>query len=172
MKSDFKKIFFSSLLTVLFIVSNLIGFKYTSFGEMLVSVNFITYPFIMLCLLILMDKYGKKETYYTIISTIFIQIFALLTYSFVVNSNSQQVLPDLSNSINNVFGVNEVSMLVSMIAFIISNYIFIYLFDFFKRNAKRIIGVILGTFFSLIVYGLIYNVVCYYVINQDFSSIF
>lgn len=167
MKNDLKKIFFSSLLTVLFIVSNLICLKYTTFGEIIVSANFITYPFIILCLLILLDTYGKKETYYTIISTVFIQIFILLSYSLVVSLKSQQIIPDLTNSINEVFFVNEVPLIASVIAFMISNYITVYLFVFFDKKGKKSIGVILGTILSLVVYDLIYIIICYYNIEKE-----
>lgn len=167
MKNDFKKMFFSSLLTVLFIISNLIGLKYTTFGNMIVSVNFITYPFITLCILILLDKYEKKDAYYAIISTVFIQIFILLSYSLTVNMNSQVIIPDLSAAVNSVFTVNEVSFMLSLIAFMVSNYITIYLFGFFKKNGRKLFGVILGTLLSLIVYGLLYIVICYYNIEKE-----
>ena len=163
MKSDFKKIFFSSLLTVLFVVSNLIGLKYTSFNGMLVSVNFITYPFIMLCILILMDTFGKKETYHSILSAVFIQVFILLSYSLVVKMNNQLIIPDISMSVNEVFTVDEISILTSLIGFMISNYIIVFLFSFFKKNGKKILGVISGTFVALIIWVDIYiNLLLWY----------
>jgi len=162
MKSDFKKIFFSSLMPVLFIISNLFCLKYTTFGEMIVPVSFITYPFIMLCILIILDKYGKKEVYNTIISTVFIQIFILLSYSLAIKMNNQMIIPDLADAINSVFAVDEVMILSSLIAFMFSSYIIIYLFNMFKRHSKKILGVIMGVLSSLTMPGFINIIILNY----------
>lgn len=167
MKNDLKKIFFCSLLTTLFVISNLVGFKYTYFMDMVVSVNFITYPFITLCILILLHMFGKKDTYYAIISTVFIQVFVLFGYSIIVNMGQQMIIPDLSNSVNDVFRVNEISILASLIGFLGSNYIIIFLYDFFEKHGKRIIGVILGTILSLAIYGLVYILICYFSFEKE-----
>ena len=167
MNRNFKKSFFSSLLVVLFIISNLIGLKYTNFLDMVVSVNFITYPFIMLVIMLLMDMFGKKETYYSITSAVFIQMILLIVYSLTINLSSQMVIPDMGTSINKVFKLEEVPVLASLIGFMVSNYILIYLFDYFKAVGKKILGVLLGTILSLIVYGLIFISISYYDIGID-----
>lgn len=167
MNRNFKKSFFSSLLVVLFIISNLIGLKYTNFLDMVVSVNFLTYPFITLMVMLLMDTFGKKETYYSITSAVFIQIILLIVYSLTVNLSGQLVIPDMGQSVNKVFMLEEVPVLASLIGFMVSNYILIYLFDYFKAIGKRVLGVMLGTILSLIVYGLIYISISYYSYGVD-----
>ena len=41
MQNDFRKILFSSLLTVFIIISNLVGIKYTDYHGLILSVNLI-----------------------------------------------------------------------------------------------------------------------------------
>ena len=167
MKSDFKKMFFSSLMPVLFVISNLLSLKYTTFGEMIVPVSFVTYPFITLCILIILDKYGKKEVYNTIISTVFIQIFILLSYSIAIKMNNQMIIPDLANAVNSVFVVDEVMVLSSLIAFMFSSYIIIYLFNLFKRHSKKILGVIIGILSALTMYGFINIIILNYNVGKE-----
>ena len=162
MSRSFKKTFFSSLLVVLFIVSNLIGLKYTNFLNMVVSVNFVTYPFILLCVLMLMDLFGKKDTYGAITSAVFIQIMLLFSYVLAINLGNQMVIPDMANSVNNLFMLNEVPLLASLIGFMVSNYILIYLYEYFRLLKRKFIGVSLGTLISLIIYGLIYLSISFY----------
>ena len=162
MSRNFKKIFFSSLLAVLFIVSNLIGLKYTNFLNMVVSVNFVTYPFISLCVLLLLDMFSKKDTYCAITSCVFIQIMILLSYVLAINLGNQVVIPDMASSVNEIFMLNEIPLLASLIGFIISNYILIYLYEYFTLLKKKFIGVSIGTLISLIVYGLIYLSISFY----------
>lgn len=167
MKSDFKKMFFSSLMTVLFIISNLLNLKYTTFGEIIVPVSFVAYPFIMLCILIILDKYGKKEVYNIIISTVFIQIFILLSYSIATKMNNQMIIPDLANAVNNVFAVDEVMVLSSLIAFMFSSYVIVYLFNIFKRYSKKILGVIIGTLSAITMYGFINIIITNYNVGKE-----
>lgn len=167
MSRNFKKTFFSSLLVVLFIVSNLIGYKYTNFLNMVVSVNFVTYPFISLCVLLLMDMFSKKDTYCTITSTVFIQVMLLLSYVLAINLGNQMVVPDLAISINKVFMLDEIPLLASLIGFMVSNYILIYLYEYFTLLKKKFIGVSIGTLISLIVYGLIYLSISFYNFGTD-----
>lgn len=162
MNNNFKKLFFSSLLTVLLVVSNLIGNKYTNCLGLIISVDFITYPFILLCILLLLDFGSKKETYQSILSTIFIQVFILLSYTLAVNLGSQAVIPDIASSVNSVFQVSEYRIIASLIGFMVSNYILIYIYEYFKMIGYKLLGVSLGTVASLIVYGLIFIPICHY----------
>jgi len=106
--------------------------------------------------------FGKKEAYNAITSAVFIQIFILLSYILAVNLGSQAIIPDLSTSVNAVFKLEEVSIMASLIGFMVSNYILIYLYDCFRLIGKKLIGLILGVIISLIVYGLIYISINYY----------
>lgn len=73
----------------------------------------------------------------------------------------------MGQSVNKVFMLEEVPVLASLIGFMVSNYILIYLFDYFKAIGKRVLGVMLGTILSLIVYGLIYISISYYSYGVD-----
>ena len=60
MTKEFKRTFFSSLIAVLLIVSNLIGLKYTNFASYVLPVSFISYPLISLSVVMLVDLYGRR----------------------------------------------------------------------------------------------------------------
>ena len=75
MDRDFKKTFFTSLLAVLLVVSNLIGLKLTNFLDLTISVDFLTYPFTFLCTLLIYNFAGKKKAYESVLVAALIQIF-------------------------------------------------------------------------------------------------
>ena len=63
MNKEFKRTFFTSLLAVLLVISNLIGLKLTNFFDLTISVDFLTFPFTFLCtLLIYRLRYFERET--------------------------------------------------------------------------------------------------------------
>lgn len=155
MSKSFKKILFSSLVVTLFIVANLIGLKYTTIFGYVVSMGFMLYPFIALSILLLFDTFSKKDAYYAITSTIFIQMFLLIFYSLTSSLNGQLIVPDIGSAVSQVFHVDEVRIMGSLIAFMIANYFLIYTFDFFRRIKQRMIGFFLGSVISLTVYSII-----------------
>ena len=89
MRQSFKKTFFTSLLAVLLVISNLIGLKLTSFFDLTISVDFLTLPFTFLCTLLIYNIAGKKSAYESILTAALIQIFILITYTITISLGSQ-----------------------------------------------------------------------------------
>ena len=80
MSREFKQTFFTSLLVVLLVVSNLIGLKLTNFMDLTISVNFVTYPFTFLCTLLIMNLGNKRSAYQAVLISALIQIFITISY--------------------------------------------------------------------------------------------
>ena len=167
MNRDFKKMFYSSLLTVFFIISNLVSLKYTSFMNLILPASFIVYPFVTLGLLLLYDTFGKKDTYHSIISTVFIQIFILFVYVLVLEFNVQSVILDVYDAVNIVFSIDQVKIITSLISFMISGYVLMHFVKTFNKIGQKFWGVLFGTIFSIGIYGLTNILVCYYGIEKE-----
>lgn len=155
MNNNFKRMFLSSLLSVLFIVSNLIGQKYTNFMGLTLSVSFLLYPFVYLCILLILNTFGRKEALESIVVTVFIQIFILLGYVMAVNLGSQAIIPDMALEVNTLFRVDEIQIMSSIIGFLISGYILIYIYEYMQIIGYKLLGVVCSVLSSIILYGLI-----------------
>lgn len=177
MNRDFKKTFFTSLLAVLLVVSNLIGLKLTNFLDLTISVDFLTYPFTFLCTLLIYNFAGKKKAYESVLVAALIQIFLVLSYTFAVKLGSQSVIPDSSAYVNELFKVNELNILGSLLAFLVSNYVLIYIYENFKNYGKELIGVVMSLLVALFLKATIYLVITLngydstFIINMLLSNI-
>ncbi len=177
MDRDFKKTFFTSLLAVLLVVSNLIGLKLTNFLDLTISVDFLTYPFTFLCTLLIYNFAGKKKAYESVLVAALIQIFLVLSYTFAVKLGSQSVIPDSSAYVNELFKVNELNILGSLLAFLVSNYVLIYIYENFKNYGKELIGVVMSLLVALFLKATIYLVITLngydstFIINMLLSNI-
>lgn len=177
MDRDFKKTFFTSLLAVLLVVSNLIGLKLTNFLDLTISVDFLTYPFTFLCTLLIYNFAGKRKAYESVLVAALIQIFLVLSYTFAVKLGSQSVIPDSSAYVNELFKVNELNILGSLLAFLVSNYVLIYIYENFKNYGKELIGVVMSLLVALFLKATIYLVITLngydstFIINMLLSNI-
>lgn len=177
MTKEFKQTFFTSLLVVLLIVSNLIGLKLTNFLDLTISVDFLTYPFTFLCTLLIMNMGGKKSAYQAVLISAVIQVFIVISYTLAVKLGTQTIIPDANLYVNEVFKVNELKILSSLIAFLVSHYVLIYIYDNFKRYGKELYGVVIGLLASLFLNATIYLVITLYnydvmfIINMLLSNI-
>ena len=177
MDRDFKKTFLRSLLAVLLVVSNLIGLKLTNFLDLTISVDFLTYPFTFLCTLLIYNFAGKKKAYESVLVAALIQIFLVLSYTFAVKLGSQSVIPDSSAYVNELFKVNELNILGSLLAFLVSNYVLIYIYENFKNYGKELIGVVMSLLVALFLKATIYLVITLngydstFIINMLLSNI-
>lgn len=177
MDRDFKKTFFTSLLAVLLVVSNLIGLKLTNFLDLTISVDFLTYPFTFLCTLLIYNFAGKKKAYESVLVAALIQIFLVLSYTLAVKLGSQSVIPDSSAYVNELFKVNELNILGSLLAFLVSNYVLIYIYENFKNYGKELIGVVMSLLVALFLKATIYLVITLngydstFIINMLLSNI-
>lgn len=177
MTKEFKKTFFTSLLVVLLIVSNLIGLKLTNFLNLTISVNFITYPFTFLCTLLILNMGGKKSAYQAILISAIIQIFITISYTLAVSLGTQSVIPDSSVYVNELFKVKDLNIIASLIAFLVSHYVLIYIFDCFLKVKKELYGVVVGLLGSLFLNSAIYLFITLYeyetlfIVNMLLSNI-
>ena len=169
MSKEFKQSFFTSLLVVLLVISNLIGLKLTNFFDMTISVAFLTFPFTFLCTLLIYNMGGKNAAYRAIIIAVLIQVFITISYSLAVSLGTQAEVPDIALAVNKVFSVNESNILSSIVAFLTSHYALVFIYDSFKKSKKELFGVSLGLLAALFLDTVIYNISVFY--KQDFMYV-
>ncbi len=166
MSREFKQTFFTSLMAVLLVVSNLLCLKLTSLLDLTVAVSVFVYPFTFLCTLLIINLGGKKAAYRSVIIASLIQVFITISYYLAVKLGVQTQIPDMASEINAVFKVNELNIFASIISFITSNCVLIYIYDSFKRYGKELFGIALGLLAALFL-----NVIIYQLINLQSSDI-
>lgn len=177
MSKEFKLSFFTSLLVVLLVISNLIGLKLTNFLDLTISVDFLTYPFTFLCTLLIMNMGGKKAAYRGILIAAIIQIFITISYTLAVKLGTQTVIPDSAMYVNELFKVNELNILASLLAFLVSHYVLIYIYDNFKKYGRELYGVVIGLLGALFLNATIYLIITLssyeviFIINMLLSNI-
>lgn len=177
MSREFKKTFFTSLLAVLLVISNLIGLKLTNFLDLTISVDFITYPFTFLCTLLIMNLGGKRSAYQAVLISALLQIFITISYTMAIKLGTQTMIPDLAVYVNELFKVREVNIIASLIGFLTSHYVLIYIYDNFKKYGKELYGVVIGLLGSLFLNSVIYLLITLkdyeimFVINMLLSNI-
>ncbi len=177
MSREFKKTFFSSLLVVLLVISNLLSVKYTSFLDLTVPVSVFVFPFTFLCTLMLVNLGGKKVAYRGVLVASLIQIFITISYAIAVRLGIQTEIPDLAVHVNKVFDVNEMNLLASIVAFITSNCLLIYIYDIFKKYKKEFLGIALGLLAALFSNTIIFELIAsrendfMFIINMLLSNI-
>ena len=177
MSREFKKTFFTSLMAVLLVVSNLIGLKLTNFFDLTISVDFLTYPFIYLCTLLIYNTGDKKAAYQSILVAALIQIFITISYTLAISLGDQSVMPDMATYVNVLFKIDETKILASLLAFLVSNYVLVYICENFKKYSKQLFGIVMGLLVALFVNSTIYLLITLrdyeiiYILNMLLSSI-
>jgi len=162
MTREFKRTFFSSSLTVLLIITNLICIKYTNFAKFVLPISFITYPLMSLAIVMLVDMYGRKTAKQAVISSFIIQILMLIIYLLITKLSDQSIYPDLAIEINKVFEIDIVNIITSLLSFGILSFVTINLFDSFKVKGQRSIGSIISIFVFTVLYGAIFLLITKY----------
>ncbi len=156
MNKEFKKNFFTCLLAVLLVVSNLLCRKFTNFLGLNIGVDFITFPFTFLCTLLIVNLGDKKDAYRSILSASVIQLLITISYTIAINLESHGLVSNEAMYINEVFKVNQFNVLSSVLAFILSHCLLIYIYDIFKRFNKELSGVVVGLLASLFLNSVIF----------------
>ena len=144
MNREFKKNFFSCLLAVLLVISNILCKKLTMFINMPISVEFITFPFTFLCTLLIVNLGDKKDAYRSILSASVIQLLITISYTIAINLENQSVISDHAIYINQVFQIDQYTLLKNVLAFILSHCLLVYVYDIFKEYGKEFFGVMVG----------------------------
>ena len=177
MSKEFKLSFFTSLLVVLLVISNLIGLKLTNFLDLTISVDFLTYPFTFLCPLSIPHTGSTTAAYRGILIAAIIQIFITISYTLAVKLGTQTVIPDSAMYVNELFKVNELNILASLLAFLVSHYVLIYIYDNFKKYGRELYGVVIGLLGALFLNATIYLIITLssyeviFIINMLLSNI-
>lgn len=155
MSNNFKRILYSNFLVVLVIISNLVGIKFTNFSNLVISVNFVVFPFIYLFFLLISNIGKSRDAISTVLSAVFIQIFVLLIYIVVTNLGAQSLIPDFANYVNIVFHVDEIYIIINLIALMVSCFILQYIYEYFRVIRYGLLGTVISILSAIIVYGLI-----------------
>lgn len=168
MNREFKKTFFTCLMAVLLVVSNIIGMKLTNFMDITIGVDFLTYPFTFLCTLLIMNLGDKKDAYRSILVASVIQLLITISYAFASSLGTQTLMPDLSLYVNQLFKVNQLNILASVLAFIVSHCLLIYIYENFKYYGKELYGLAIGLLGSMFLNSVIFLVITL----SDYEPIF
>ena len=167
MTKEFKRTFFSSLIAVLLIISNLIGLKYTNFANYVLPVNFITYPLISLCIVMLVDLYGRRTAKQSVYVGFYLQLFMLIIYLLTTNLSSQTMISDMAFEVNRVFDINIITIVTSLVAYLALSYVTINLFENFKNRNQRSVGSLVCIFSFTVLYGAVYLLMTNYTLGYE-----
>ena len=159
MSREFKQTFFTILLAVLLILSNFLCLKLTNFGSLTITCDFLTYPFTFLCTLLIMNIGGKKSAYRAIIATVLVKLFTTISLALAVKLGTSVEVPSLAEAVNQIFKINELALIASIVSFIVSHSVLIYIYDNFKRSGKELYGIVIGLLGSLVLNTLIFKVI-------------
>lgn len=168
MEKEFKKTFWMCLMPVLLIVSNLIGMKLTNFMNITIGVDFVTFPWTFLCTLLILNMGEKKEAYRSILIASIIQLLITISYTIAVNLGDQTLISDGSLYVNELFKVNQMNILGSVLAFILSHCLLIYIYESFKHFNKELYGIVMGLLGATFLNSIIYLPI----ILRDYETIF
>lgn len=155
MTKEFKRTFFSSSIAVLLIISNIIGLKYTTFASFVLPLNFITYPLISLCVVMLVDLYGRKTAKQAVYTAFILQLFMLLVYLLTTSLANQTIVSDMAYEINRIFRIDIVSIITSLIVYLALCFVITNLFDYFKLRNQKSIGSLVCIFLFTLLFGAI-----------------
>lgn len=153
MTKEFKRMFFSSLIAVLLIITNIINLKYTKFANFVLPVSFITYPLISLSIIMLVDTYGRRTAKQAMYTAFILQLFVLLIYLLTTNLANQTEITDMAYEINRVFRIDILSIVTSLIVYLAVCYVTINLFDNYKLRNQKSIGSVICIFLFTLLYG-------------------
>lgn len=155
-----RKIFFSILLGVLLVISNIVAIKITVIAKLPLSCSIFVYPFTFLCTSVITELYGAKDARKSVLYAALIQVIVLLAYIAVVNVPNQITTIDEANALQKAlapYGNNgnyypEIRPLIaSLVAFVISQLVIIGMYSFAKKNTFKLIGIALSVVIAMIV---------------------
>lgn len=162
---DSRKLFFSTLLGVLLVVSNIVAVKMTVIAKLPLSCSIFIYPFTFLCTALIADLYGNKDARKSVLFAVIIQIIVLLVYTIAVNVPNQIDTIDKANALQRVltpFASNgryypDLRIIIaSLVAFSLGQLVNISLYSFSKKNTFKLIAVALSVIIAMIVDTSIY----------------
>lgn len=157
---DGRKMFFSALLGVLLVISNIVAIKMTVVAKLPLSCSIFVYPFTFLCTSVITELYGSKDARKSVFFALLIQVIVLIAYIAVINVPNQIDTIEQANSLQRIltpFGANgnyypELRPIIaSLVAFVISQLINIVVYTFSKKYTFKLIAVALSVIIAMIV---------------------
>jgi len=157
---DGRKIFFSILLGVLLIISNIVAIKVTVIAKLPLSCSVFIYPFTFLCTSIIAELYGGKEARKSVLYAIIVQVIVLVAYIIVANVPNQINTIENANALQKVltpYGFNGDyypnlrPIIASLVGFVLGQIVNIGLYSFAKKNTFKFIAVALSVIIGMIV---------------------
>ena len=165
---DNRKMLFTALLSMLFVLSNIVAFKVTVIAKLPIPCNVFVYPFMFLCVAIITYLYGakdgRKSIYFALIAQVIFYVMSIIIVNLpnqvdtIVNANYIQatLASDISNGI---YYPSIKLMLGSLIAFVISQMINVGLMAFSKKYTFKGVAAALSMLFSTIVFAIMYTII-------------
>lgn len=157
---DTRKTFFSILLGVLLIVSNIVAIKMTVVARLPLSCSVFIYPFTFLCTSVIAELYGSKDAMKSVLFALLIQVIVLIIYIVVVNMPNHIDTIEYANALQKVFATNGVNgkyfpelrpIIASLVGFTAGQLITIGLYKFAKKNTFKLIAVALSIIIAMVV---------------------
>jgi uncharacterized integral membrane protein (TIGR00697 family) len=123
------------------VVSNLIFqkfFYWDFFGwyRFEISVGVLPYPITFLITDTISEIYGKKKANQVVTLGIFASVFSLLIILIADTVPSTTWSPIGDDVFNNVFGATTIAVAASMLAYLLAQYVDIYVYHFWKKLTK------------------------------------
>ena len=165
MTKDGRKIFFSALLAVLLVMSNILALKITVVAKLPLACSFFVYPFTFLCTVAITELYGHKSSLKSVLSAVLIQIIVLVLITITLNLPNQIDTIDKSNALAVLFGNSSAagivfpdlrSIIASLIGFVVSQIICIYLYKFARKNTFKGVAIALAVLLGIILDAVIF----------------
>lgn len=149
------------------IISLILNFKYISLSTINANSNCISHITMLMSIYLLLETCSKKETKEAINLNFIINIFTAVMM-YLMTYYKQSLTDTISVNMNNVFFDNYKILIVYPITILMSNYLFIWLYEkinniydnhFIKIVTSYLfVGIIEGIIYTLLVYNGILNI--------------
>ncbi len=167
-----KRDFLFALFIASMVIVNVLGTKITSICGVRVSVGIFFMPLLFLITDIVGEVYGRKE------ATLFVNYGTLmLIFLFLMMNLCIWVKPNetwhLQNEYKTIFGSSLRMTLASLISFVISQHVDVFLFDFWKRvtRGKHLwIRNNLSTITSQLFDTILFDFIAFWHINETYTA--
>lgn len=118
------------------LVANVVASKIVPIFSFYVPAAVVAYAITFLCTDIISERYGKQEANEAVKRGFIIQIFFMVLVFLAVMLPNAQFNQEYANKFNEVFTQSVRMVIASLIAYLISQKIDVYLFHFFKSKFK------------------------------------
>ncbi len=165
---DTKKIFLTSLLSILFIFSNVVASKITLIAKLPVSSSVFIYALTFLCVLLIIHSYGYKEGVKSICIALFCQCICFCLSIIICNIPNGSPTIATSRALqtilapektNNIYHPAFSLMFGSLLSFFFSQIINASLYEIFNKYTMNILAASLSMLISLILDAALFTLI-------------